>query len=108
MLGKGTGKQEGGGGLKRSLLAAVLVAMLATNAIAEWRLPCIFGGCSIIFESPEDAARPVRPLNLEAALAAVNAFRTNNGRGRVVLDARLSKAAAMQSETQAKRNWIGH
>jgi uncharacterized protein YkwD len=94
--------------LKRSLLAAVLAGMVATPAIAQWRLPCIIGGCSIVFESPEDAARPVQPLNLEAALAAVNAFRTKNGRGSVVLDARLSKAAAMQSETQAKRNWIGH
>ena len=26
----------------------------------------------------------------------------------MVLDARLTKAAAMQSETQAKRSWIGH
>ena len=44
----------------------------------------------------------------QAALAAVNAFRTKNGRGTVVLDARLTKAAAMQSETQAKRSRIGH
>ena len=94
--------------LKRSLLAAALVGMVATPAIAEWRLPCIISGCSIIFQSPEDAARPVQPLNPEAALAAVNAFRTKNGRGTVVLDARLTKAAAMQSETQAKRSWIGH
>ena len=49
-----------------------------------------------------------KPLNPEAALAAVNAFRTKNGRGAVVLDARLTKAAAMQSETQAKRSEIGH
>ena len=96
------------GAVKRSLLVAALVGMVATPAIAEWRLPCIIGGCSIIFVSPEDAARPVQPLNPEAALAAVNAFRTKNGRGTVVLDARLTKAAAMQSETQAKRSWIGH
>jgi hypothetical protein len=75
------------GALKRSLLVAALVGMVATPAIAEWRLPCIIGGCSIIFVSPEDAARPVQPLNPEAALAAVNAFRTKNGRGSVVLDA---------------------
>jgi uncharacterized protein YkwD len=72
------------------------------------RLPCIIGGCSIIFESSEEAARPVQPLNPEAALAAVNAFRAKNGRGTVILDARLNKAAAMQSESQAKRNWVGH
>jgi uncharacterized protein YkwD len=94
--------------LKRSLLAAGVVGMVATPAIAEWRLPCIIGGCSVIFESPEDVARPVQPLNPEAALAAVNAFRVKNGRGTVVLDARLTKAAAMQSEFQAKRSWIGH
>jgi uncharacterized protein YkwD len=94
--------------LKRSLLAAALVGMAVTPAIAEWRLPCIIGGCSIIFESSEDAARPVQPLNADAALAAVNAFRTKNGRGTVVLDSRLTKAAAIQSEAQAKRNWIGH
>ena len=94
--------------LKRGLLAATLVGIVSTPAIAEWRLPCIIGGCSIIFGSPEDLARPVQPLNPEGALAAVNAFRTKNGRRTVVLDARLIKAAAMQSETQAKRSWIGH
>jgi hypothetical protein len=55
--------------LKRSLLAATLVGIVSTPAIAEWRLPCIIGGCSIIFGSPEDLARPVQPLNPEAALA---------------------------------------
>jgi uncharacterized protein YkwD len=95
--------------LKRGLLAASLIGtVVATPAIAEWRLPCILGGCSIIFESSEDAGRPVQPLNPEAALAAVNAFRTKNGRGIVVIDARLTKAAAMQSKTQAERSWIGH
>jgi len=95
--------------LKRSLVVATLVGTVAaTPAIAEWRLPCIIGGCSIIFGSPADLARPVQPLNPEAALAAVNAFRTKNGRRTVALDARLTKAAAMQSETQAKRGWIGH
>jgi uncharacterized protein YkwD len=95
--------------LKRSLvLAALAGTVVAMPAIAEWRLPCIIGGCSIVFESSQDATRPVQPLNPEAALAAVNAFRTNNGRRAVVLDARLTKAAAVQSETQAKRDWIGH
>ena len=94
--------------LQRSFLTATLIAMLATPASAEWRLPCIFSGCSITFVSPEYAARPVQPLDPTAALAAVNAYRTRNGRGTVVLDARLTKAAAMHSETQAKRNWIGH
>jgi uncharacterized protein YkwD len=94
--------------LRRSLLAAAVIGMLATPAIAEWRLPCIIGGCSITFVSPEYAARPVQPLNPEAALAAVNAFRIKNRRGTVALDARLTKAAARQSETQAKRNRIGH
>ena len=108
ILGGGTMTQEGRGVLKRSLLAAALIAMLATPAIAEWRLPCILSGCSITFVSPEYAARPVQPLNPEAALAAVNAFRTKNGRGTVILDTRLSKAAAMQSETQAMRSRIGH
>jgi uncharacterized protein YkwD len=100
--------REGTGLLKQSLLAAALMGMVATPAVAQW-LPCIITpGCSITFVSPEYAARPVQPLNPEAALAAVNVFRTKNGRGTVVLDARLTKAAAMQSETQAKRNRIGH
>ena len=94
--------------LRRSLLAAFVVGGLATPAAAEWRLPCIISGCSITFVSPEYAARPVQPLKPEAALAAVNAFRIKNGRRTVVLDKRLSKAAALQSETQAKRDWIGH
>ena len=86
--------------LRRSLLPAAVIGMLATPAIAEWRLPCIIGGCSITFVSPEYAARPVQPLNPEAALAAVNAFRIKYRRGTVVLDARLTKAAALQSETR--------
>jgi uncharacterized protein YkwD len=50
----------------------------------------------------------VLPLNPQAALAGVNAFRAKNRLGTVALDARLTRAAAMQSETQAKRDWIGH
>jgi uncharacterized protein YkwD len=94
--------------LKQSLLAAALIGVVATPVSAQW-LPCIFaGGCSITFVSPEYAARPVQPLSSAAALAAVNAFRTKHGRGSVVLDPRLIKAAAMQSEFQAKQSWIGH
>ena len=96
--------------LQRSLLAVALIGMLATTpASAEWRLPCLLtAGCSLTFVSPEYAARPVQPLIPAAALAEVNAFRTKNGRGIVVIDARLTKAAAMQSKTQAERSWIGH
>ncbi len=94
--------------LSRSLVPAAVIGMLATPALAEWRLPCIISGCSITFVSPEYAARPVQPLNPQAALAAVNAFRTKSGRGTLVLDARLTKAATLQSETQAKRDSIGH
>jgi uncharacterized protein YkwD len=92
---------------KRSLLLAALIG-LAAPASAEWRLPCIIGGCSVTFVSPEYAKRPVQPLNPEAALEQVNAFRTKYGRKTVVLDERLTRAAAMQSQTQAKRSWIGH
>ena len=94
--------------LRRSLLAAATTGMLTTSAIAEWRLPCIIGGCTITLVSPEYAARPVQPLNPQAALGEVNTFRTKNRLGTVALDARLTRAAAMQSETQAKRDWIGH
>lgn len=96
--------------MRRSIMMAMLM-LLATPAAAELRLPCLwspFGGCSVTFVSPEYAARPVQPLNPEAALEAVNAFRVENGVKPVVLDARLSRAAAMQSEAQAGRSWIGH
>ena len=88
-----------------------MLVMLATPAAAELRIPCLwnpFGGCSITLVSPEYAARPVQALNPEAALAEVNAFRAENGLKPLVLDARLSRAAAMQSEAQAGRSWIGH
>jgi hypothetical protein len=97
--------------LQRSIMIAMLV-LLATPAAAEWRIPCLsalFGsGCSVTFVSPEYAARPVQPLNPQAALADVNAFRGKNGRNPVVLDARLSQAAAVQSKDQAGRSSIGH
>jgi uncharacterized protein YkwD len=81
---------------------------LTTPAAAGWTLPCLFGRCSITFVSPEYAALPVQKVDPDAALAEVNAFRTKNGRKQVVLDARLSRAAAMQSKNQAARSWIGH
>jgi len=96
--------------LQRSMMIAMLV-LLATPAAAEWRIPCLwspFGGCSVTFVSPEYATRPVQPLNPQGALAAVNAFRAENGLKPLILDARLSRAAAMQSDAQAGRSWIGH
>ena len=65
-------------------------------------------GCSVSFVSPEYAARPVQPLNAQAALAEINTFRRANGVRPLVLDARLSRAAAVQSKDQAKRRRIGH
>ena len=92
--------------LQRITTAAILM-LLATPAAAEWRIPCLsalFGsGCSVTFVSPEYAARPV-PLNPQAALVEVNAFRAKNGLKPVVLDARLSRASAMQSVDQARRS----
>jgi uncharacterized protein YkwD len=86
----------------------IAAAMLVTPAHAGWSLPCLIGGCSIEFVSPEYAAKPVQKLDPQAALAQVNAYRQKNGRKAVTLDARLSKAAAMQSANQAARSWIGH
>jgi uncharacterized protein YkwD len=102
--------------LQRSMMTGlpVLTALLvlpASPANAELRIPCLwnpFGGCSVTLVSPEYAARPVQPLNPQAALAEVNAFRAENGLKPVVLDARLTRAAVMQSEAQAGRSWIGH
>ena len=93
--------------LKRSIVIVGLMA-IATPAAAGWTLPCLFGGCSVTFVSPEYAAKPVQPLDPEKALVQVNAYRTKNGRKPVVLDARLSKAAAVQSKAQAGRSRIGH
>ena len=93
--------------LKRSIVIGALISM-ASPAAAGWTLPCLFGGCSITLVSPEYAAKPVQPLDPEKALAQVNAYRTKNGRKPVVLDARLSQAAAAQSKAQAGRSRIGH
>jgi uncharacterized protein YkwD len=93
-----------------SITAAILI-LVATPASADVRLPCLwnpFGGCSFSFVSPEYAAKPVQPLDAEAALASINAFRAENGRNPLVLDERLCRAAAMQSEAQSGRSWIGH
>ena len=54
--------------LQRSIMIAALM-LLATSAAAGWTLPCLFSGCSITFVSPEYAAKPVQPLDPEAALA---------------------------------------
>ena len=93
--------------LKRSIIIIALMG-LGTPAAAGWTMPCLFSGCSITLVSPEYAARPVQKLDPEAALREVNAFRTKNGSKSVVLDARLSSAAAMQSENQAAHSWISH
>src|SRR6185312_6721055 len=90
--------------MRRSIVMAVTI-LLATPAVAELRIPCWwspFSGCSISLVSPEYAALPVQPLDPQKALAAVN------GLPALVLDARLSRAADMQSKTQAARSWIGH
>jgi uncharacterized protein YkwD len=72
-------------------------------------LSLLAAGCtSVSLVSPEYAARPVQPLNPQAALAEVNEFRAKNGVSPLVLDARLSRAAAMQSDDQARRRSIGH
>jgi uncharacterized protein YkwD len=96
--------------MRRTIVIAI-VSFMATPASAELRIPCIwnpFGGCSFSFVSPDYAKKPVQPLDPEAALQAINAYRAANGRKPVVLDERLSRAAAMQSQAQAGRSWLGH
>ncbi len=98
--------------LQRSIVMALLM-LLATPAAAEWHLPCLFGllgGCSTVTIplSREYAARPVQPLNPQAALEEVNAFRAKYGLKALVLDARLSRAATIQSNDQARRGSMGH
>ena len=93
------------------ITSAVLLCLPPTPVAAELRIPCLwkpFGGCSVTFVSPEYAAKPVQKLNPEAALAEVNAFRAKNGAKPLALDERLSRAAAMQSEEQARRGSGGH
>ena len=69
--------------LQRSIMIVAL-QLLATPAAAEWTLPCLFGGCSITFVSPEYAAKPVQPLDPEAALSK------STPTGRVMGGSRLS------------------
>lgn len=98
-------------GTMRRVFTIAILSLVATPASAELRLPCLwkpFGGCSFSFVSPEYAAKPVQPLDPQAALAAINAFRGENGRKPLVLDERLSRAAAMQAQAQAGRSWMGH
>lgn len=79
------------------------------KTIAALGLALILAGCtSVSLVSPEYAARPVQPLNPQAALAEINAFRAQNGLPPLVLDARLSSAAAGQSADQARRHSVGH
>ncbi|HEX9881767.1 MAG TPA: CAP domain-containing protein, partial [Hyphomicrobium sp.] len=102
------------GTMRRAFMIAILslvASLVATPASAELRIPCLwnpFGGCSFKFVSPEYAAKPVQPLDPQAALAAINEFRAEKGLKPLVLDDRLSRAATMQSEAQAGRSWIGH
>lgn len=101
---------SGGSMRQRSIVIAILV-LSATPAAGELRIPCLwspFGGCSVTFVSPEYAARPVQPLNPQAALAEVNVFRAANGLKPLMLDERLCRAAAVQSEAQAARSSAGH
>ena len=65
------------------------------------------GGCSVTFVSPEYAAKPVQPLNPQTALAESQCLSASRmGGAALVLDERLSRAAAMQSEDQAKRGTV--
>jgi uncharacterized protein YkwD len=98
-------------GTMRRVIVMAIVSLAATPACAELRIPCLwnpFGGCSFSFVSPDYAHKPVQPLDPQAALAAINKFRADNGAQALVLDDRLARAAAMQSKAQAARSWIGH
>ena len=90
-----------------SFIVIAILALSATPAAGELRIPCLwnpFGGCSVTLVSPDYAKRPVQPLDKEAALAEINAFRTANGREPLVLDERLCRAAEAQSKAQAARS----
>lgn len=79
------------------------------RAIAISLSGLLLAGCtSVALVSPEYEARPVEPLNQQAALAQINAFRAKNGVGPLTFDARPSRAASMQSADQARRRSIGH
>jgi uncharacterized protein YkwD len=68
----------------------------------------VLTGCGVSFVSRKYAEQPVQPLNAQAAVAEINAYRRANGVRPVVLDARLSRAAELHSLDQAKRGRIGH
>jgi uncharacterized protein YkwD len=86
------------------------------NVMTGWRITAalcaslLVSACatSVTYVGADYAARPVKPLNPQTALAEINGFRAKYGFRSLVLDARLSRAAAMQSEDQARRRRIGH
>jgi uncharacterized protein YkwD len=82
---------------------------MSLRAVGVALIGLLASGCTgVTFVSPEYAARPVQPLNPQAALAEINAFRAANGRSALVLDARLSRAAAAHAADQARRGRMGH
>ena len=81
---------------------------MVSAALAIGLLAGACGSTGVTFVSPEYAKRPVQPLNPQAAAAEINAFRARNGVPSVSLDARLTRAAAVHSEDQARRGRIGH
>ncbi len=86
-------------------------AMDGWRVIAALALSLLAGACGstgVTLVSAEYAKRPVQPLNPQAAAAEINAFRARNGLPPVSLDARLTSAAAVQSQDQARRGRIGH
>ena len=93
--------------LKRSIMIAALMAF-ATPAAAGWTLPCLFGGCSITLRISRICGEAGAAARSGKSAGQVNAYRTKNGRKPVVLDTRLSQAAAAQSKAQAGRSRIGH
>jgi uncharacterized protein YkwD len=64
--------------------------------------------CTALVLAPTPVEYRVSGLNAGAALAEINAFRRRHGLKPVVLDQRLSRAAAAQAQTQARRGKIGH
>ena len=82
---------------------------MSLRAAAVTVMALVASGCTgVTFVSPEYAARPVQPLNQQTALAEINAYRAANGLTSLVLDARLSRAAAAHSADQARRGRTAH
>lgn len=71
---------------------------------ALWLAP----GCPAAPVEPNGVVTVAAALNTQAALGEINAYRRSHGLKLVVLDARLSRAATVQAQTQAKRGAIGH